>query len=146
MNIQQAVPFFRVADLPRALRFYVDGLGAQVTKSWTVEDELRWCWLELGATALMLQSYEEGSPAEKEAPGKRGLGVSITYQCADALALYHEFTGRGVSCSRPFVGNRMWFFTVSDPDGYVLEFESPTDAPEGATYIEGFHTPANAAG
>jgi len=51
--------------------------------------------------------------------------------CADAVAVYHEVTGRGVSASRPFVGNRLWVTSVRDPDGYRLEFESPTDVPEG---------------
>ena len=28
----------------------------------------------------------------------------------------------------------MWVFSVTDPDGYRLEFESPTDVPEGTEY------------
>ena len=28
----------------------------------------------------------------------------------------------------------MWNFNVRDPDGYVLEFESDTDVPEGTPY------------
>jgi hypothetical protein len=30
-----------------------------------------------------------------------------------------------------FVGNGLWVTFLSDPDGYKLEFASPTDVPEG---------------
>jgi lactoylglutathione lyase len=46
------------------------------------------------------------------------------------VALYREFIYRGVEASEPSVGNSMWVTGLSDPDGYRLEFESPTDAPE----------------
>jgi hypothetical protein len=29
------------------------------------------------------------------------------------------------------VGNGLWVVSLTDPDGYRLDFESPTDAPEG---------------
>jgi len=48
-----------------------------------------------------------------------------------ALALYREFRSRGIHTrQRPFVGNRLWVVPLSDPDGYRIDFESPTDAPE----------------
>jgi hypothetical protein len=28
------------------------------------------------------------------------------------------------------VGNRLWVVSLIDPDGYRIDFESPTDAPE----------------
>jgi hypothetical protein len=55
----------------------------------------------------------------------------------DALALYREFKSRGVQTrNRPFVGNRLWVVPVTDPDGFRLEFESPTDAPEESVLEE----------
>jgi len=30
----------------------------------------------------------------------------------------------------------MWVVVFTDPDGYKLDFESPTDAPEETTYSE----------
>jgi catechol 2,3-dioxygenase-like lactoylglutathione lyase family enzyme len=33
-NVKQAVPFFMVTDIEASLRFYVDGLGFQITKEW----------------------------------------------------------------------------------------------------------------
>lgn len=122
-NVQQAVPFFAVSDMERSLRYYVDGLGFTMTLKWIDEGKLRWCWLELGGAALMLQ--ESRTPL-----GKVGDGVSICFTCEDALAIYHELIARGIEASRPFVGNGMWVTELSDPDGYKLFFESETDAPE----------------
>jgi len=133
-NVQQAVPFFNVTDLEASLRFYVDGLGFAVTNRWVPEGRLRWCWLELGDTALMLQQYwRDGRPGGAP-PGPLGLGVSICFMCSDAIAIYREITSRGIAAQRPHVGNRLWVTSVSDPDGYRLEFESPTDAPEETVY------------
>jgi lactoylglutathione lyase len=33
-----------------------------------------------------------------------GMGVSICFLCDDAVALWREFTARGISAQRPFVG------------------------------------------
>jgi catechol 2,3-dioxygenase-like lactoylglutathione lyase family enzyme len=35
------VPFFWVHDMERSVRFYVDGLGFEMTKEWN-EGKLRW--------------------------------------------------------------------------------------------------------
>ena len=43
---------------------------------------------------------------------------------------------RGLNTQRPFVGNRMWVTILTDPDGYKLDFESPTDAPEESLYSD----------
>ena len=68
--------------------------------------------------------------------GKVGEGVSICFMCKDALAFYREVRSRGVAASTPFVGNAMWVTSLRDPDGYRLDFESPTDVPEETVYTE----------
>lgn len=126
-NVKQAIPFFFVTDMEASLRFYVDGLGFRMTHSWVDDDgKARWCMLVIGEAALMLQEYrKERVPAEK-----LGVGVSICFLCEDAIAFYREVTGRGIAAARPFVGNAMWVVSLSDPDGYRLDFESKTDVPE----------------
>ena len=126
-NVRQAVPFFAVSSMETSLRYYVDGLGFTMTLKWIDEGKLRWCWLERGGAALMLQEF-------KREEGKVGLGVSIYFICDDALALYQEFKARGIEAKRPFVGNGMWVTSLSDPDGYQLHFESVTDVPEETEY------------
>ncbi len=115
-----------VADMEASLRFYIDGLGFKKTREWIPHGKLEWCWLELEGVALMLQEYRLG----KLPPNKRSEGVSICFQCRDAIAIYRAAIARGLQPQRPFVGNSMWVTILQDPDGYKLDFESPTDAPE----------------
>ena len=133
VNVKQAVPFFGVSDMEKSLRYYIDGLGFVMKNKWTPEGKIRWCWLEIGEAALMLQEYWPGTNLPKE---KLGVGVSICFTCRDALAIYRELKNRGVEAKRPFVGNSMWVTEVTDPDGYKLFFESPTDSPEESEYVE----------
>jgi len=133
-NVKQAVPFFNVTDIEASLRFYVDGLGFVPTKQWVPEGRIRWCWLQLGEAALMLQEYWRDGYRAGAPEGPLGQGVTICLMCADALAIYHDLTSRGLSATRPFVGNGLWVTSVTDPDGYRLDFESPTDVPEETVY------------
>ena len=134
VKVKQAVPFFGVTNMESSLRFYVEGLGFEMKNCWIpdrAEDhpdgKIRWCWLELGGAAIMLQEFGPGGRPKETL----GTGVNVCFQCEDALALYREFKSRGVQVrKRPFVGNGMWVVPLTDPDGYQMEFESPTDAPE----------------
>jgi lactoylglutathione lyase len=135
-NVKQAVPFFAVSNIEESLRYYVDGLGFEMTYKWIDEGKLRWCWLQLGGAALMLQEFRKEGHGSWVPAGKVGDGVSIYFICEDALAIYREVTSRGIKASRPFVGNRMWVTPLSDPDGYKIYFESPTDAPEETLFSE----------
>ena len=100
------------------------------------EGKLRWCWLQRGGAALMLQEFRTEGHDSWTPEGKVGEGVSVCFICEDALAIYHEVSARGIQASKPFVGNGMWVTSLSDPDGYRLEFESDTDAPEETEYSE----------
>ncbi len=81
----------------------------------------------------MLQEF----PPERHPKETLGTGVNVCFQCEDALTLYREFKSRGIQTpKRPFVGNRLWVVPVTDPDGYRIEFSSPTDAPEESELAE----------
>jgi catechol 2,3-dioxygenase-like lactoylglutathione lyase family enzyme len=133
-NIRLAVPFFMVQDMETSLHFYVDKLGFKLTNQWTPRGKIEWCWLQREAVALMLQEPRKKDAFNADVP--QGKGVSICFQCEDALALYHEFTARGIEIKEPFVGNNMWVVAFKDPDGYNLDFESPTDVAEETTYSD----------
>jgi lactoylglutathione lyase len=123
-----------VTNMETSLRFYVQGLGFEM-KHWWIPDRaedkpdgrIRWCRLQRGTVAIMLQEFlPEGRPKET-----LGTGTTICFQCEDALVLYREFRSRGIATRRrPFVGNRLWVVPLSDPDGYRIEFSSPTEAEE----------------
>ncbi len=128
--VTEVVPFLRVADMARSADYYVNGLGFTMTKKWIDAGKLRWCWLVKGKAALMLQvfsakGHHAGLPGEP-----LGQGVSLVFNCEDALAIYRDLVSRGIDASEPFVGNALWTFSLADPDGYRLEFASPTDVPE----------------
>lgn len=134
-NVRQAVPFFHVSNMEESLRYYVVGLGFTMTKKWIDEGKLRWCWLEIGEAALMLQEFRKEGPNSWKPSSKVGEGVSICFLCEDALAIYREASARGIKVRRnPFVGNALWVVSFSDPDGYRVDFESPTDVPEETEY------------
>jgi len=135
-NVQRAVPFFWVHDLEASCRFYVDGLGFKVAKQWIDEGKLRWCWIELGETAIMLQEFWREGHHRNVPETTVGVGVSIAFICEDALALYRDFKARGIEATRPSVGNGMWVTQLVDPDGYNLLIESPTDVPEETLFSD----------
>jgi lactoylglutathione lyase len=118
-----------VTDMTRSLAFWIDGLGFTLKNKWTPDGKIRWCWLERGTGAIMLQEMG-AAQAAKIAGQTNGLGVQIYFQSSDAVALYREFRARGIEVSEPQVGNRNWEIFLRDPDGYKVAFSSPTDVPE----------------
>jgi len=135
-NIKFTVPFFAVTNMEESLKFYLDGLGFQLKNKWTPAGKIEWCWIERDQVALMLQEFHKSANHQAKSSGKKVEGVSICFQCEDALALYEEFIGRGIAPAEPFVGNNMWDVCLTDPDGYQLHFESVTDVPEETKYFE----------
>ena len=129
-NVKQVVPFFRVSDMDRSLEFYLEKLGFALKNRWLVDCKTRWCWLEIGGAALMLQTFSKEGKHASASEAKLGEGVSLVFQCEDAVELYRGFIQRGVQASEPQVGNSMWVTFMQDPDGYRLEFASATDVAE----------------
>jgi catechol 2,3-dioxygenase-like lactoylglutathione lyase family enzyme len=129
-NVEQSVPFFRVSNIRESLRFYVDGLGFQITRKWEPEGRLRWCWLQQGGAALMLQEFPKEGHDSWTPEGRVGEGVSICFMCKDATAIYRQILERGFNVSKPVVANGLWVTSLADPDGYRIDFESPIDVPE----------------
>lgn len=132
-NVRQAVPFLLVADVPTSVAFYRDGLGFRVVDEWIDDGVAKWCWLELGHAALMLQKSRGPTvSAPREAEDR----IVVFFICRDALAIYREAGARGLEPSEPFVSNAMWVTALRDPDGHGIEFESDTDVREGTCLSE----------
>ena len=134
VNVKKAVPFFAVSNMEESLRYYVDGLGFKMVHQWIDEGKLRWCWLELGEAAVMLQEFRREGHDSWKPEGKLGVGVSICFMCQDAIEIYRELAAREIPVQRPFVGNGLWVTNTTDPDGYRLCFESPTAEPEESVF------------
>ncbi len=130
-NVTTVVPLLMVTGIERSLAFYVDGLGFRIQNRWMPDGHLRWCWMSLGGAALMLQEAIEPTRRKMAADGILGNGAALYFQCSDALAIYREAAARGISALRePQVGNFAWEIFFADPDGYKINFSSPTDLPE----------------
>lgn len=132
INLKQAVPFFMVTSIEKSLDFYTKGLRFEIKIDWRPAGRIEWCWLERDGVALMLQEYRKDFLRGE----KPGVGVFICFMCNDSLALYKEFLQTGLSPQEPFVGNKLWVVQLTDPDGYSICFESPTEVPEETKYSE----------
>jgi catechol 2,3-dioxygenase-like lactoylglutathione lyase family enzyme len=108
-NVKQAVPFLNVTNIEASLRFYVDGLGCMVTNQWVPEGRVRWCWLQLGDAALMLQEYwRNGHPAGlPRASGARRLHLlHVRRRDRDLPRAHLSWRGRATPvCGKSTVGH-----------------------------------------
>jgi catechol 2,3-dioxygenase-like lactoylglutathione lyase family enzyme len=136
-NVTSVVPLLMVTSMELSLAFYIDGLGFAIQNRWAADGRLRWCWMTLGGAALMLQEPIESTPGKIAASGPPGTGVDLYFQCGDALAIYREAAARGIHALRePQVGNSAWEVFFADPDGYKINFSSPSDLPEETLFSE----------
>ena len=84
VNVKQAVPFFGVTNMEASMRFYIDGIGFKMKNQWIPDREednpdgrIRWCWLELGDAAIMLQEFlPERQPKETLGTGHRSVSCA----------------------------------------------------------------------
>jgi len=131
MSVTAVVPLLMVTSMERSLAFYVEGLGFTIKNRWMPDGRLRWCWMALGEAALMLQEANDSTREKMSAAGKVGNGVGLYFQCRDAIAIYRDAATRGIQAlHEPQVGNFAWEVFFADPDGYKINFSSPTDLPE----------------
>lgn len=129
-NVTGVAALLMVTSMERSLKFYVDGLGFTIQNRWVVEGQLLWCWMALGSAALMLQEMNDSTRERLAAKGEFGNGSSLYFQCKDAIAIYRQAQARGIAGREPQVGNNSWELFLLDPDGYHINFSSPTDLPE----------------
>jgi hypothetical protein len=81
-NVEQAVPFFRVSSMEMSLRFYVDGLGFEMTKKWTPDSDgkVRWCW----CSTVMPQSCCRSSAKTAPTHGRRNAKLAWAFPFASS--------------------------------------------------------------
>lgn len=136
-NVTAVVPLLMVTSMERSLAFYIDGLGFSVQHRWSPEGRLRWCWISLDGAALMLQEADESTGQKMIEDGVFGNGAALYFQCSDALSIFREACERGLQARRePQVGNFAWEVFFADPDGYKINFSSPSDLPDETLFSE----------
>lgn len=113
MSLWYSRPVLFVADVERAVRFYVDQLG--FTEKWRFEQEV--AQVDRDECEIIVSAQREQ---------KIGAGMLfIELTAADFAALPAVLTQNGVASKRGHWGYPV--IIVADPDGNELYFPDPTD-------------------
>ncbi|WP_442929255.1 bleomycin resistance protein [Mycetocola sp. CAN_C7] len=126
------VPELLVSDVDRSIEFWCSVCGFEVRYS---RPEERFAYIALGTAHVMLEQVGVGRnwvAAQLEAPFGRGINLQITVPDADRIA--DALAGAGVELFMQLESK--WYltgdeeagvqqFVVSDPDGYLIRFQSP---------------------
>ena len=121
-GVRELWPLLEVTDLEASVTFWCERLGFTVIGQAESEGHRFWCRLVRGGACVMLQ---EGAG---NAPSGPAPGVTLYFVCDDADAMYGDLVSRGLELDPPvdaYYGMRQIF--VTDPNGYALCFESPTE-------------------
>ncbi|MEX2206493.1 MAG: VOC family protein [Myxococcota bacterium] len=104
----------QVSDLPQSIDFYTVALGLEF-----VRQSNRAAQAKLGPSALLLHTEYEVLPSP------RGAGVHINFSVANVHEHHSELRANGLAPGPVSVKPWGSQFTLSDPDGYVIEFLGP---------------------
>jgi catechol 2,3-dioxygenase-like lactoylglutathione lyase family enzyme len=103
----------RVADLDRAVRFYTETLGLELT------ERSGGHWAAVRAPGLTIGLHPGGAPAPRPAAPDGPASPTIGLEVADLPAAVTALTARGVRFARRGEGAEALAF-FSDPDGHGL--------------------------
>ena len=92
VQVHEVVPFLHPSSMVAAPAFYRGVLGLRIALCWPSSDDIRWCRLELGNAAIMLEEETRRHSAPARAAGRLGEGLSLTFTCSNALAVYDTAT------------------------------------------------------
>jgi catechol 2,3-dioxygenase-like lactoylglutathione lyase family enzyme len=127
-KISAIAPFFIVRDVPKALTFYRDQLGFDITYQGPTDDDIFFGMVERGAAMIMMKSIGVDPIPNYTRDIKQGFAPWDAYMYVpDPDALAAEFASRGVKFFRPVETNsdNLRGFEIQDVDGYVLYFGRP---------------------
>jgi catechol 2,3-dioxygenase-like lactoylglutathione lyase family enzyme len=123
--IEGIAPFLIVRDVPRALKFYRDKLGFEITFQGPSENDIFFGIVQRGAAMIILKSIGVEPLPNCTRDVKQGHARWDAYlYVPDPDALAEEFTARGVNFDWPDANgdDGLRGFEVTDADGYVLFF------------------------
>jgi uncharacterized glyoxalase superfamily protein PhnB len=117
LQAKNLVPSVTANDLTKSLRFYVEGLGFEITDRYEVEGRLQGAMLKAGDAVLGISQddFKKGKDRVK------GLGMSLYIETdQDIAALAEKVKASGITLTsgpEPLPWGPMGF-TVTDPDGF----------------------------
>lgn len=119
--LRNIAPFFIIADLPRALKFYVEQLGFEVRYTTPDEDPF-FAIVGRDSVQVFLKVVDDSVPPLPNHQRDESAPWDAFVAVADPDALYEELVGRGVEFHRPLQdrSDGLRGFEVADRDRYVL--------------------------
>ena len=127
-DIGNAAPFFIVANVPRALAFYRDKLGFEITFQGPEEDDIFFGIVQRGRAMIMMKDVGVEPVPNYTRDIKQGIARWDAYlYVPDPDTLAAEFASRDVEFFQPLAdtGEGLRGFEIQDADGYVLFFGRP---------------------
>jgi catechol 2,3-dioxygenase-like lactoylglutathione lyase family enzyme len=127
-NISGIAPLFIVKSVPRALTFYRDRLGFDITYEGPDPHDIFFGIVRRGAAMIMVKDVGVDPVPNYTREVKKGLARWDAYlHVLEPDALAAEFSSRGVEFSDPIkdTGDGLRGFELKDADGYVLFFGRP---------------------
>lgn len=127
-QIKCIAPCFIVRNVPKALAFYRDRLGFEVTYQGPEPDYIFFGMVERGAAMIMFKSVGVEPVPNHTRDVKQGIMRWDAYLCVpDPDALAAEFASRKVEFFEPVKDTHdgLRGFEIKDADGYLLFFGRP---------------------
>jgi catechol 2,3-dioxygenase-like lactoylglutathione lyase family enzyme len=127
-DISGIAPLFIVKDVPRALAFYRDRFGFDITFQGPEPDDIFFGIVQRGAAMIMMKAIGVEPVPNCTRDVKQGLARWDAYlYVPDPDALAAEFSSRDVEFFEPLkvTSDDLRGFEVRDADGYVLFFGRP---------------------
>jgi catechol 2,3-dioxygenase-like lactoylglutathione lyase family enzyme len=127
-EISGIAPFFIVRDVPKALAFYRDRLGFDITFQGPSDDDIFFGIVQRGAAMIMMKEIGVDPVPNYTRDIKKGIARWDAYlHVPDPDALAEEFSSRNVKLFTPLQNNDdgLRGFEIKDADGYLLYFGRP---------------------
>jgi len=125
-----ASPLFIVRNVPKALAFYRDKLGFEITFQGPEEDDIFFGIVERGRAMIMFKDVDVDPVPNHTRDIGHGIARWDAYiYVPDPDALAAEFSSRNVEFFEPLQNNtdNLRGFEIQDADGYVLFFGRPNN-------------------
>ncbi len=132
LAIRGLCPLLQVYDMPRSLRFYRDVLGFVEVQKAGHGDDVGWAWLRHGEAEVMLNTAHdvgERPPVPDPARVAAHADTILFVGYEDLEGAHAYLRDHGVKVESPSVAPYgMKQLYASDPDGYGVCFQWPTEA------------------
>ena len=128
-EISGIAPFFIVRNVPKALTFYHDCLGFDITFQGPSEDDIFFGIVQRGSAMIILKSIGVDPVPNYTRDIKKGIARWDAYlHVEDPDSLAAEFSSRNVVFFQPIKDDGddgLRGFEIEDIDGYILFFGRP---------------------